>query len=475
MTTGSTGYNTQEPHNGACGPSMLTFVRTTAWTGADRSITRIPRKEGPVRLIPYTVTEKVEGHLQKVTKFREVREYESYTDFDLDAIAQQNAPHPFSKEWVSQTSGLTSYRTYRTYPDEGLNPWLFGAVAPCGFNAAVPPPVWDSSDDYKLISKLGQRVNGEAFNLASFVGAEGKDTLNLITGTSTRIFRSLLAMKKGKVHKALSILGASNSGFQKRRGVKPKSWYEEQLDVYKRAYANLRRDPKARPGTWYTVLPEDWLTYHLAVEPLVMDVRAAAMQLAHQLEVPKSKSYTAIRAKSNSKSGKSVSYTDDGPMWGINTWNKRVKVKLIVSEFASVPRLLGLYNPEIVVWNAIPLSFVADWFIPVGDWLEARGAAQAMFGTFVTSTKVWYHYAGLYAKPYYYQNKPQGYASINAGAFAHNGSFGRTVSQSLPVPLPTAKGLQDLAEWSKATAAARAVTAVSLAVTIGTRGSVRTY
>lgn len=32
----------------------------------------------------------------------------------------------------------------------------------------------------------------------------------------------------------------------------------------------------------------------------------------------------------------------------------------------------GLANPALVVWELVPLSFVADWAIGVGDWLEAQ-------------------------------------------------------------------------------------------------------
>jgi hypothetical protein len=35
---------------------------------------------------------------------------------------------------------------------------------------------------------------------------------------------------------------------------------------------------------------------------------------------------------------------------------------------------LGLTNPAILAWELIPFSFVADWFIPIGSWLEAQTA-----------------------------------------------------------------------------------------------------
>lgn len=34
----------------------------------------------------------------------------------------------------------------------------------------------------------------------------------------------------------------------------------------------------------------------------------------------------------------------------------------------------GITNPALIVWDAIPLSFVVDWFLPVANYLENLGA-----------------------------------------------------------------------------------------------------
>ena len=39
---------------------------------------------------------------------------------------------------------------------------------------------------------------------------------------------------------------------------------------------------------------------------------------------------------------------------------------------------LGIDNPLEVVWELIPLSFVADWFIPVGEFLRSLTATNGL-------------------------------------------------------------------------------------------------
>jgi hypothetical protein len=37
---------------------------------------------------------------------------------------------------------------------------------------------------------------------------------------------------------------------------------------------------------------------------------------------------------------------------------------------------LGLDNPLLTVWDSLPYSFVVDWFLPVGLWLEHENALR---------------------------------------------------------------------------------------------------
>lgn len=38
----------------------------------------------------------------------------------------------------------------------------------------------------------------------------------------------------------------------------------------------------------------------------------------------------------------------------------------------------GLNNPSLIAWELVPYSFVVDWFLPVGDYLERLGAFSGL-------------------------------------------------------------------------------------------------
>jgi hypothetical protein len=42
----------------------------------------------------------------------------------------------------------------------------------------------------------------------------------------------------------------------------------------------------------------------------------------------------------------------------------------LTTEWNATLAYLGFRNPAKIVWNAIPFSFVADWFVPIGKWLQ---------------------------------------------------------------------------------------------------------
>ena len=55
-------------------------------------------------------------------------------------------------------------------------------------------------------------------------------------------------------------------------------------------------------------------------------------------------------------------------------------------EKVSIPRSLGLINPSTVAWERLPWSFVIDWFIPIGSYLDSVGFFGGLRLSYAQST-----------------------------------------------------------------------------------------
>jgi len=122
----------------------------------------------------------------------------------------------------------------------------------------------------------------------------------------------------------------------------------------------------------------------------------------------------------------------------------------------NVLALSGVADWRSVAWELLPWSFVADWAIPIGAYMHARGVVQLMEGKYVLVTRVRRRLKGPVTKgpadmvidPVYNQK----------GSTQEYYSFTRTLETSLALPLPQMKPLGDWLSWK------RAANAVSLLV-----------
>lgn len=57
---------------------------------------------------------------------------------------------------------------------------------------------------------------------------------------------------------------------------------------------------------------------------------------------------------------------------------------------------LGLVNPAYVLWDAVPFSFVADWFLPVGRYLQSY---SDWVGLHLDDPMTTYHWRGMETGP----------------------------------------------------------------------------
>lgn len=269
----------------------------------------------------------------------------------------------------------------------------------------------NSNDQLKLLGKLREKLSGSDFNMSVFLG-EGHQTLKMIGDTAIKIAKSLHHLRKGDLAgTARSLLeGTSRAPIKPYKQMKP-----------------------FRPTA--VAMSNHWLELQYGWLPLLKDVEAGAEALAYQLSAPAQQTFRmSVRRESVIEGVKTG--------WKAPIYNRSVRVhrrslKVIVSEKPSFMATLGLTNPELVAWELLPFSFVADWFIPIGSYLEARAITQCIVAKYVTSDKrTGINYTPRSAA---FTTKPR--------AFWKSVKFDRSISAAPKLPLPSFKPLSQVASW----------------------------
>lgn len=181
-------------------------------------------------------------------------------------------------------------------------------------------------------------------------------------GVDVGEFQGLAAL--GELHQTLNLLGDPVRELQKF--LWQKAWAS--------ADWNRARGRAEKAKALGRLISSLWLQYQYAFRPLIMDLEAILKELHEQS--------FSIRRTSRSTAKESKSYTTQyvGRNAGIEvdfteTVNQTYTVRSgVLYEGAIDPlKQFGLHwtNLPSAAWELVPWSFVADWFINVGDYLQS--------------------------------------------------------------------------------------------------------
>ncbi|DAD50106.1 TPA_asm: maturation protein [ssRNA phage Zoerhiza.1_38] len=234
-----------------------------------------------------------------------------------------------------------------------------------------PNPEYASNDPISVLANVtfqlqncfipdSDRVNNKAYG--NFIGKmkdsaqnannalEAGQSLGQIISHVQSISASVHAIKRGDVRGAAKALGVSISGSTEQR-------------IKRRAKQAADR----------------WLELHFGWEPLVQDIGSSIDILQG---TGKSSPYTDVRLKSGA-SGSGSTHDGSVSIPGGNlldtqsdsfSWTVGCRVGGVVSvenPNVAIANQMGFVNPLSVAWEAVPFSFVADWFSNVGQCLSA--------------------------------------------------------------------------------------------------------
>lgn len=286
-------------------------------------------------------------------------------------------------------------------------------------------PVFGPNDDIKLINQLKKRTRGSDFNPMIFL-AEGRESFKMIIESATKIAKSLSLLKKGNVIGAINELSKSRAIAAQSAKRVPK-WMQS-------------RNVRYRSGRQSS---DAWLELQFGWLPLLSDMVSGAQLLADRLNVPFRQRVVARQTVKVSGLGGGFYSSPD---------SYAASSKQIVAYFSepeSIPKLLGLTDPLSVVWEITPFSFLLDYAIGIGSWLEARGFASSLSGRFVTTTFNRQVCRGVGGNTFPWGDGGTGVSSVSGGESysCSIASMNRTIASSLDVPLPRFKPLAEIASW----------------------------
>lgn len=255
-----------------------------------------------------------------------------------------NAQRRYQKQQSSYRSKTKRYRAPNPY---GLD-IVEGRHIYTYFGNPVYPDVVNST--YHLVTNQSNPYDAVASNkaLSSFVNKvrDGKSASAAVTLAEWRQSEKMIVQRAGQLVQGLRAvrrgdIGKLNKLFRAPKGFRPKA----------KSGANL------------------WLEYHFGWSPLVQDVYSAVQVLSAVPPSFKVRGRGRSTEPVKSRIGNDVTYTlVDGEY--------HCYVECGGEVFVSNPNLalanqMGFINPLTVAWELVPFSFLVDWFLPVGDFLNS--------------------------------------------------------------------------------------------------------
>lgn len=189
-----------------------------------------------------------------------------------------------------------------------------------------------------------------------------------------------------------TIRGLYRSAMDLRRGRVPAAWRE---------LWRPRRGTRDYGRTKVNSFANKWMEYRYAWSPTVLGIYDILDLLDDQTKGKPL--YMTARKRveqvhTDSENSFSTSFGPYLPMQMVMTdRTRRVDAVYVVATWTVSSRFLatlneaGIVNPASVLYETIPFSWMADWFVNVGDYINARFANQFLDLKGATATHIWEH------------------------------------------------------------------------------------
>lgn len=282
--------------------------------------------------------------------------YSSYPMWNpyLMASARYHSSQPNQIGYLESPLWNYVLRTNHSWFSSGLG---YGPISGDGTIASVFPTsqfniFWTAREELALLSKLLKKVKGHSLDLGVSL-AEVDKLAGTIAGTLQNLAYGVVDLSRGRF-----------AQFARRFGARPPR---------KDRVEKLRTlDISAR-----------FLEMRYAWTPAINDVYEAAKAFEELSNGPRTSRFRAGKRKTITVKGQTNYAPDISQVVEV-----RRSYLFEMYEEMTAARQLGLANPATVIWERLPWSFVIDWFIPIGSYLDLIGQVPFMKGRWLRTSSI---------------------------------------------------------------------------------------
>jgi hypothetical protein len=214
-------------------------------------------------------------------------------------------------------------------------------------------PVFTSTDlTNKTLNKLWGDVKGADFN-AAISGAELPKSIKMIGDTALKLRQAYSTARKG--------LAAGISPQSRRR--------------FMAAASNVLT---GKGGTADGKVANNWLELQYGWLPLVNDMYEGSKFVESKLQTIKQN--FSVRSQADERC------TSNCTPYAAKQCKRTLQYIVELTEKVPLSAQLGLTDPLSIAWELMPYSFVIDWAMPIGPYLEAVTAARSLRCSAVIAT-----------------------------------------------------------------------------------------
>lgn len=342
-------------------------------------------------------------------------------------VSRRLPPHPYEMNLTRSYVG--NYICVRT---SGTVYCLNGSV-PTALNTHAS---LDPRQHYALIEKLRRRAYGSGWHPGIFA-AEMPAALRMITSAAVRIRLALKAAAAGNWRNVVRALGIDEESVLGRKA--------------KRDFLRFREGS--------LTLSQFWLEVQYGWIPLLLDMEDACAYIAHQQVTDSLPKQTRVSARRSWEQIDRV--TPGASTLQFTQRSTRFKAQYVITNLRAAPRQLpSLASVASVAWELMPWSFVVDWAVPIGQYLDSLRTAADLKGTVVLSVTRETTWSNLVAGSFF-KSKSRASARETTHEMIH---FKRTVSDEIipPSPLPDLSPGSIFSRWERAANAVALLTQLKL-------------